>query len=79
MKKKYIIQILSHLSFMIIFAATWAILHFTTDNLNYRAKSAISIVCTVLLSPKVKTFQTQTGKKMQLTWIFIKKAFIFDL
>ncbi len=70
MKKKHIIPILCHMSFALIFAATWAILHFATNNLDYRAKSAISIACTVLLSPNVKTFQTQTGKKMQLSVLY---------
>jgi len=32
----------------------------------------------VILSPRKKKINTQTGEKTQITWLFLKKAIIID-
>jgi uncharacterized membrane protein len=38
----------------------------------------INIGVAYLLAPKVKTFETQSGKKEQVTWLFFKKSKIIS-
>jgi len=38
----------------------------------------INIGVAYLLSPKISYFETQTGQKVQLKWLFLKKAVIID-
>jgi len=35
----------------------------------------INIGAAFILSPRVKTLDTQTGKKEQITWSFFKKSY----
>ena len=39
---------------------------------------AINIGVAFILSPRVKTFQTQSGTKEQITWLFYKKSKIIS-
>ncbi len=39
---------------------------------------AIAIALGYFLSPKIKIIETQTGKRKQLTWIFLKKPIFLD-
>jgi len=41
-------------------------------------RATISASIAVLLSPRRKLIQTQTGKKKQITWIFLKEPVIID-
>lgn len=41
-------------------------------------RAAIAASLAVLLSPRKKRIQTQTGKKTQITWIFLKKPIFLD-
>ena len=41
-------------------------------------RSSISSFIAVLLAPRKKKLQTQTGEKIQITWIFLKKPIIID-
>ena len=38
----------------------------------------INIGVAFILSPRVKTFQTQSGTKEQITWLFYKKSKIIS-
>jgi len=38
----------------------------------------INIGVAFILSPRVKTFDTQSGKKEQVTWLFLKKSKIIS-
>ena len=49
---------------------------FQLENGVLRAALAASLA--VLLSPRKKRIQTQTGKKTQITWIFLKKPIFLD-
>ena len=38
----------------------------------------INVGVAFILSPRVKTFQTQSGKQEQVTWLFFKKSKIIS-
>ncbi len=38
----------------------------------------INIGVAYILSPKVSFFETQTGEKIQLKWMFLKKVIVID-
>jgi len=45
---------------------------------NYEANTtSILFICglSFLLSPKVKSYETQSGIQYQVTWLFLKKSF----
>lgn len=67
-------KILWYLSLLIIFLIVWAILHFTFRNLNSPYKAMVSGVIARLLLPKITEYETQSGKQIQLKWIFMKKV-----
>ncbi len=74
MNKKTKVKIIWYLSFFAIYLMIWAILHFSFENLDNVYKVVISSVISALLSPRIKEFETQSGKQIQLKWVFMKKA-----
>ncbi|MGB7785808.1 MAG: hypothetical protein WBL27_06885 [Salinimicrobium sp.] len=74
MNKKTKVKIIWYLSFFAIFLMIWTILHFSFENLDSAYKGLISGGISGLLSPRKKEFETQSGKQIQLKWIFMKKA-----
>lgn len=73
MNKKTKIRVLRYFAFIIIFLMIWTIFHFTFENLNEGYKAMICGGLTVILAPRINEYETQTGKHMQLKWIFMKK------
>lgn len=49
-------------------------LDFSFKNLENPFKGMISAVIMVILSPRIKEYETQSGKQMQVKWIFLKKS-----
>lgn len=49
---------------------------FQLENGVLRAIIAASVA--VILSPRKRRIQTQTGKKTQITWIFLKKPILLE-
>lgn len=41
-------------------------------------RTIFSITLAFVLSPRKKKIQTQTGEKMLITWIFLKKPITLD-
>ena len=74
MTKKTKIKIIWYLSFFVVFLIIWTILHFSFDDLNSAYKGLICGGISGLLSPRIKEFETQSGKQTQLKWIFMKKV-----
>ncbi len=52
------------------------IFSFVFENIAINAGLAAGIA--ILLSPRKKRIQTQTGEKIQITWVFLKKAIILN-
>jgi len=73
MKRKTKVRILWYVSFFVSFFIVWTILQVTFKNLADGYKGMISAVIASLLSPKITEFETQSGKKLQLKWVFMKK------
>jgi hypothetical protein len=73
MTKKTKLIIFRYLISFIIFLIVWAILHFTFENLGNPYKGMISAGIMAILSPRIKEYETQSGKQMQLKWIFLRK------
>jgi hypothetical protein len=67
------VRILSHLVFIVIFLITWTILHFTFEHLENPYKGMISAGVSSIFAPRLNEFQSQSGKQMQLKWIFLRK------
>ena len=74
MNRKAKVKIIWHLSYFVVFLIIWTILHFTFENLESLYKGFISGGIAGLLSPKIKEYETQSGKQTQLKWIFFKKT-----
>ena len=74
MNKKTKVRVLWYLSFLIVFLIVWTILHITFRNLESPYKGMISGGIAGLLSPRIKEYETQSGKQTQLKWIFMKKV-----
>ena len=66
-------MILRYLISFIIFLIVWLILDFSFKNLENSYKGMISAVIMAILSPRIKEYETQSGKQMQVKWIFLKK------
>jgi hypothetical protein len=67
------VRILSFLAFIVIFLIVWAILHFAFEDLENPYKGMISAVVSAFFAPRINEYKTQSGKQMQLKWIFLKK------
>jgi hypothetical protein len=74
MSAKNKIIVLRYLISFIIFIVVWFLLDLAFENLQTPYKGMISAVVMVILSPRVKEYDTQSGKQAQLKWIFLKKA-----
>ncbi|MDY7395165.1 hypothetical protein UMM65_07915 [Aureibaculum sp. 2210JD6-5] len=70
MNKKTKVRILWYLSFLVIFLIVWTILHFAFKNLESPYKGMISGGISALLAPRIKEYETQSGKQVQLKWFF---------
>jgi hypothetical protein len=73
MNKKTKVIILRYLISFIIFLIVWIILHFSFENLENPYKVMISAGIMAILSPRIKEYETQSGKQMQVKWIFLRK------
>lgn len=67
------VRILSYLVFFIIFLIVWTILHYAFVNLENPYKGMISAGVSAILAPRINEYNTQSGKQIQLKWIFLKK------
>jgi len=70
-KKPFIVIVILTILFSLI-------LDFIFNVENTVIRSGIAGFVGVLLSPRKKKIQTQTGEKTQITWIFLKKAIPID-
>ncbi len=73
MNKKTKIRILVALIFLIIYSIIWAILYFAFKDLSNVYVGAIATALAVILSPRINNCESQTGNKIQVKWIFMKK------
>lgn len=76
MGKKTKIKILSYLILIIMFIAIRIMLHFVFKNLDSFYIGMISAGLTGVLAPRINDFKTQSGDKIQIKWVFLKKPFI---
>jgi len=73
MSKRTKYRVLSSLAFFVIFFTIWTILHVTVKGLDVGYKGMISGGLTAILAPRIKKINTQSGDKIQIKWIFLKK------
>ncbi len=67
-------RILNYVLFFLIFLVIWVTLYFVFENLEDSYKGMISAFVSVILSPRLNEYKTQSGSGLQLKWIFIKKV-----
>ena len=63
--------------FILIFSIS-LLLEFLFQLENGVLRAVIAASVAVLLSPRKRRIQTQTGKKTQITWIFLKKPILLE-
>ena len=63
--------------FILIFSIS-LLLEFLFQLENGVLRAVIAASVAVLLSPRKRRIQTQTGKKTQITWIFLKKPIFLE-
>lgn len=64
--------IIHYLIFLSIFLLIWFIINYAFQNLDNPYIGMISAGFAGLLSPHLKTFDTQADQKLQFKWIFLK-------
>jgi len=74
MNRKTKVRILSYLAFFVIFFIIWIILHSAFRNLESPYKGMISGGLAGFLAPRINEYENQSGKQLQLKWIFLRKA-----
>lgn len=74
MTKKTKIRILVWVVFFVIYFIIYITLHTFFKDLDASYKGMISAFLTVILAPRVKKHNTQSGTKTQITWLFMKKV-----
>ena len=62
---------------VILFVITWGTLHFAINDLSIGIKSLIAGLIMFILSPQISSYETSSGTKNQLKWIFMKKVISF--
>lgn len=72
MKNK--IRLLSFIAFFVIFLITWVVLGLLFDTLEAPFKGMICALVSTLLTPRVQEYNTQSGKQLQIKWLFLKNA-----
>lgn len=77
MSNKLKARLIFYIGFLTVFLLVWFILHLLFENLQSPFKGLISAGAAVFLGPRLKTIETQSGKKMQLIWFFYRKSIIF--
>ena len=63
--------------FLIVFVGSVILDNFFNID-NFLIRLLILIPIGVILSPRKKKIQTQSGEKIQISWIFLKKPIILD-
>ena len=77
MNTKSKLTIIYYLIFLSIFLVIWFIVDYTFQDLDKPYIGMISAGFAGLLSPRLKTFDSQAGQKLQFKWIFLKKSIWF--
>jgi len=67
-------NIYSIIIFLLIYLIVWVIIFFIFDRLNTVTVSAITAGIAALLAPQEQIIETQSGKKVQLKWLFFDKV-----
>lgn len=68
------VRILSYIAFFCTFLIIWVLLDLIFEKLENPFKGMISAGIAAVLAPRVEEYEAQSKKKMQLKWIFLKKA-----
>ena len=66
---------------LVIFGFTFLIILFLDKVLiieNTFLRASIAVFIAIIISPKRKIIETQSGKKKQYTWLFLKEPIIKD-
>ena len=74
MSKKTKVRILAMFTSLILFLGTWQFIDFIFDCPQLWMLAAISVLVSRILTPAITTVDTQSGSKLQVKWIFYKKA-----
>lgn len=67
------VKILSNVFFVAVFVFSWLVINYFYKDLKISIVGAISGIIAYLLSPRLKTLDSQSGKQIQIKWIFLKK------
>lgn len=67
---------MSNVFFVAVFVLSWFVISHFYNNLKTGFVGAISGCIALLLSPKLKTQDSQSGKQIQIKWIFLKRLML---
>ena len=74
MKLQTKIHLLNYIIFFVIFLIIHFSLNYFFKNVHGAIIAAITGALTVILAPRAKSVNTQSGDHIQMTWIFSKKV-----
>jgi len=68
------INLLCKLAFIVIFLVSWFVMFYTIKSIDTPYIAMVAAVLALVLSPRVKKYETQSGTQAQLKWLFLKKV-----
>lgn len=79
LEKKEVVIALKYIIFAFIFYSVWIGLVTFFHEFDNLIAIFISSICAVFFSPNIKEVDNQSGKHLQVKWIFLKKPFQIKL
>jgi hypothetical protein len=74
-------QYLAKKPFLVIFILTVIFIFFLNHIIGHESsflRSGIASGLAIILAPRKKKIQTQSGRKTQITWVFLKEPIFLD-
>lgn len=71
------IYLLHYTVFLGVFLMLWFAFELIFEGLDLKIQALLCAVIARLLSPKIKTVDSQAGQQIQLKWFFLEKSLMF--
>jgi hypothetical protein len=76
MKNQIKAKAIHFISFLIIFICVYFSLLNFIESIDSTVIAGITAFISIVFSPKTKVIEAQSGEKIQITWIFLKKPIL---
>jgi len=73
MKHSQQLKFFYYFGFILVFLIVWAALHYGFSDLKAAYKGMISAGVAAIFAPQFSEYDSQSGRKVQVRWLFFKK------